>query len=84
MFGEQPRSPLDRLVPLEPPDRNSQTRQPIDSFPLIIAWNPMCVDLHGDIRVGVTQLVANVGYGCALCQEQTGEGVSQIMESDVP
>ena len=43
----------------------------------------MGIDLHGDIWVGVAQLVANVGYGCALGQEQTGEGVAQVMKADM-
>ncbi len=43
----------------------------------------MGIDLHGDIWVGVAQLVANVGYGCALRQEQAGEGMPQIMESNI-
>ena len=44
----------------------------------------MGIDLHGDIGVGVAQLVANVGYRRSLRQEQAGEGMSQIMEADVP
>ncbi len=43
----------------------------------------MGIDLHGDIWVSVTQLVANVGYGCTLGQKQAGEGVAQIVESNM-
>ncbi len=42
----------------------------------------MGIDPQRDFRIGMPQLIADIGNGFALGQEQAGVGVTQVVETD--
>jgi hypothetical protein len=63
------------------PSRHNRLIQPIDHLP-ISPWYQVPVQIHRNRDRNVPNLFLDVDGALVLLEQQTGEGVAQIMESD--